>query len=213
MTIRFVRLLVLGGPMDGVEFPLLKTQATIGRGEDQDINLAGDGAVSRNHARLEWIDGDYWLEDIGSKYGTFLEDSEQQIAGKIKIEPGTIFRIGPRTSLKLVVEYIEDPILEFLQNLVQQIRPLVQSLPDDKADLFRERFALLLKQIGPDASKQKKLEVVKAVTTLVDTSFSQNIQMDSWLVKELERVRTFLNTALSDIVGKMEAEEAEESKQ
>jgi len=156
------------------------------------------------------VDGDYWLDDSGSKYGTFVENSNQRIAGKIKIESGAIFRVGPRTSLKLVVQEIDDPILEFLQNLVQQIRPLVQALPEDKATLFRERFSSLLTQMEPQASK-KNLEVVKAVTTLLDTSFEEDVQLDSWLVEELRKIRTFIDTALTDIDRRIQAEEAEET--
>jgi hypothetical protein len=43
----------------------------IGRGNTSDIRLA-DVSVSRNHAMLQYINGNFYLDDIGSKFGTLL---------------------------------------------------------------------------------------------------------------------------------------------
>jgi len=43
----------------------------LGRAEDCDVVLA-DGAVSRRHARIARHGADWWLEDLGSRGGTFL---------------------------------------------------------------------------------------------------------------------------------------------
>jgi len=45
--------------------------ALLGRAEDCDVVLA-DGAVSRRHARIARHGADWWLEDLGSRGGTFL---------------------------------------------------------------------------------------------------------------------------------------------
>jgi serine phosphatase RsbU (regulator of sigma subunit) len=45
--------------------------ALVGRAEDCDVVLA-DRAVSRRHARIARHGGDWWLEDLGSRAGTFL---------------------------------------------------------------------------------------------------------------------------------------------
>jgi predicted component of type VI protein secretion system len=45
--------------------------ALVGRAEDCDVVLA-DRAVSRRHARIVRHGDDWWLEDLGSRAGTFL---------------------------------------------------------------------------------------------------------------------------------------------
>jgi hypothetical protein len=44
----------------------------------------------------------FWLEDGGSRNGTFIEKQEEPINGRVSLRPGTLFRIG-RTWLRLDV--------------------------------------------------------------------------------------------------------------
>jgi pSer/pThr/pTyr-binding forkhead associated (FHA) protein len=90
----FFRLTVelLSGPMDGLEFEIAKQTATVGREEMNDVPLALDGLVSRQHARISFENGEYWLEDLGSRNGTFVE--EKQVKGKVRLPLGAIFRVG-----------------------------------------------------------------------------------------------------------------------
>jgi serine phosphatase RsbU (regulator of sigma subunit) len=52
-------------------FPLSKPQVTIGRRPDQDIVVA-ETWVSRSHARIECHGDEFFLVDLGSSHGTFL---------------------------------------------------------------------------------------------------------------------------------------------
>jgi pSer/pThr/pTyr-binding forkhead associated (FHA) protein len=87
-----IRVEILSGPMDGLEFEITKKMATIGREEANDIPLPLDGLVSRQHARISLENGECWLEDMGSRNGTFIE--EKQVKGKVRLPLGTIFRVG-----------------------------------------------------------------------------------------------------------------------
>ena len=49
----------------------LNGQVYIGRANNSNIRVS-DVSVSRNHAKLKYINGDFYLEDIGSKFGTLL---------------------------------------------------------------------------------------------------------------------------------------------
>ena len=49
----------------------LNGQVLIGRSNISNIRLS-DVSVSRNHAKLKYLNGEFFLEDIGSKFGTLL---------------------------------------------------------------------------------------------------------------------------------------------
>jgi pSer/pThr/pTyr-binding forkhead associated (FHA) protein len=54
----------------GHTFPLMP-HTTIGRAHSNTIQL-DDVVVSNEHALIEWRDGQWWLEDLNSSNGTFL---------------------------------------------------------------------------------------------------------------------------------------------
>jgi hypothetical protein len=76
----------------------LEPVTVIGRSMETDIAL-NDDFLSTQHARLEWRDDGWMLEDMGSTNGTFVNGFEVRDATSIK--DGDIIRIG-RIELKLV---------------------------------------------------------------------------------------------------------------
>ncbi len=115
----------MSGPLDGKKLsfdqPAIGDQRilTIGRRESCDIYMPFDNQVSRLHARLgcasepvtdssDYIASSYvlnfWLEDGGSRNGTFIEKNAQAIEGRSPIRPGMLFKIG-RTWLRLDIPY------------------------------------------------------------------------------------------------------------
>ena len=80
----------------------------VGRKEDNDLILRNDTFVSRYHAHLLWRDDGWWLEDLQSTNGTFLENqadifSDEQVQGRVvPIEHGQMFRVG-RTWLRIQI--------------------------------------------------------------------------------------------------------------
>lgn len=83
---------VMSGPMDGTEIRLTKEVLNIGRRRDNDIILVLDPYVSRNHARIIFEDGLYWLEDLNSTNGTWKDG--RRITKREKLKNGDMFRIG-----------------------------------------------------------------------------------------------------------------------
>ncbi|MFQ6104495.1 MAG: FHA domain-containing protein [Candidatus Glassbacteria bacterium] len=67
------RLQVLSGLRKGESFPLEGTALKIGRGEECEIDLR-DPVTSKEHARIEFKDGAYFIKDMKSKHGTFVND-------------------------------------------------------------------------------------------------------------------------------------------
>ena len=83
-----------GGGRVGESFPLNADRMTIGRRPDSDIFL-DDVTVSRDHALLVRRSGDYYLDDLGSLNGTYvnrhriesnrIEDGDELQIGKYKL--------------------------------------------------------------------------------------------------------------------------------
>lgn len=81
---------------------------SIGRRDTNDICLRNDTFVSRHHAYLFHQDEQWWLEDMNSTNGTFIENhldifSDQRVKEIIPIIPGQLFRVG-RTWLRIQAE-------------------------------------------------------------------------------------------------------------
>jgi pSer/pThr/pTyr-binding forkhead associated (FHA) protein/DNA-binding CsgD family transcriptional regulator len=70
---------------------------SIGRGETNDVPLPWDTEVSRLHAELECIAGEWTIVDDGlSRNGTYVNGS--RISGRARLRDGDVLRIG-RTTL------------------------------------------------------------------------------------------------------------------
>ncbi len=73
-------------------FELSKDQLLLGRHSDCDIQLRSN-TVSRRHARITRTSEGYFLEDLGSGNGTFLNG--KRVSEKVRLEPDDRIRIGP----------------------------------------------------------------------------------------------------------------------
>ena len=59
-----------------------------------DIDLTPDLRVSRPHARISFVDGEYWIEDLGSANGTEVDGQAVKGIGKVALRPGQTIRIS-----------------------------------------------------------------------------------------------------------------------
>ncbi|MFN0206381.1 MAG: sigma 54-interacting transcriptional regulator [Planctomycetota bacterium] len=108
------RLIIVEGDASCRELDIRRS-VEIGRGENCDIILL-DGAASRRHARIEARGPDYYITDLGSTNGSFvngvriresrLDDNDEIACGGVRIRfraptPGATFVVGaPAAKLK-----------------------------------------------------------------------------------------------------------------
>ena len=87
----------LNGEQRGEDFRIREGQNTIGSAADADIILH-DKAVSGKHASLRYKDQKFYLTDLDSTNGTFLNDKPDPIARE-ELKDNDVIRIG-EVSLK-----------------------------------------------------------------------------------------------------------------
>lgn len=117
-----ISLTYMSGPYDGKKLtfdqpPIGEEKIiTIGRREGCDIHIPFDNQISRLHAKLGCVSVPttssdsvntpyvltFWLEDGGSRNGTFIEKEDDVVNGRVSLRPGTLFRVG-RTWMRLDV--------------------------------------------------------------------------------------------------------------
>jgi hypothetical protein len=83
---------VEAGFRPGREKILSKERTTIGRAEACDIGLFGDPNVEKLHAAIVQAGNRYFVEDVGTPGGTFL--NEQRVVGRLPLRSGDRIRMG-----------------------------------------------------------------------------------------------------------------------
>lgn len=73
--------------------PLAGERLSLGRGESSDVALSWDAEVSRLHAELECLAGEWTIVDDGlSRNGTYVNG--QRISGRTRLRDGDVIRLG-----------------------------------------------------------------------------------------------------------------------
>lgn len=83
---------------DGIDYPLVKDEMTIGRGKSSDIRIASH-FISRIHARISTCGRATVIEDAGSKNG-ILVNSER--VTRRELHDGDVVSLGGELDLKYV---------------------------------------------------------------------------------------------------------------
>lgn len=85
------QLVVTAGALAGTRISLDGRPILLGRADDSTLVLDDDYASTR-HARLGFQDNDWFLEDLGSTNGTYLDRAK--VTGPTRVPPGVPIRIG-----------------------------------------------------------------------------------------------------------------------
>lgn len=87
-----LKLIVLAGAKEGTQIPLKKDKFIIGRASECTLR-AGSSAISRRHCAIVRKDDAWLVRDLGSRNGTFLNESA--VAEPTALKIGDEIRVGP----------------------------------------------------------------------------------------------------------------------
>ena len=88
------RLVVVKSPAfaEGHEWELNSAAVTLGRSDENDIELGRDEFASAQHARIEPRRDGVWIEDVGSTNGTYINGA--RLTRARRLTPGDVVKIG-----------------------------------------------------------------------------------------------------------------------
>lgn len=149
-------LFIENGPLQGQSFPL-KSGFIVGRSKG-DLAIR-DRKASTEHCRIDYLDNQWILVDLGSSNGTWHNNARQT---SLNLSIGTRFRIG--TTEIRVVESKASREVTWLDEIKQEVRALELSrkTPKDSSDAgtsitgFRPYLVMLFRQ-GPHAGQKMLL--------------------------------------------------------
>jgi len=119
------------------DFELGERPVTIGRSPDADMTIADDKA-SRLHCGIRLWDGDFYIKDLKSKNGTFVNG---QPVDMVKLNPGDRIRIGatvftfeqdPSKGTQTVLREVEDEMSRG-KGYTTILREIIQDAPSAAA--------------------------------------------------------------------------------
>jgi adenylate cyclase len=106
--------LIIRAPQTAEVLYELQALNTIGRHPNQNIQVL-DRIVSKEHAIITFSENAYWIQDIGSRNGTFV--NEDKIPGRTKLVDGSVIRLGETT-----MTFKEDRLSQSMMLNKSQIR-------------------------------------------------------------------------------------------
>jgi phosphoserine phosphatase RsbU/P len=160
-------LLIEKGPTQGQRLELNQDRTTFGRSASCDVVVPGT-AVSRQHAQVVRSQGNYYLEDLGSRNKTYLNNQE--------LTPRTQVSLTDNDKIKIC-----DYVCSFHLNL-----PLPDLTPDQAGEDDRESSSTLYDPpitAAPGAALQDQSAERLKVILDVSNRFSKTLELDLLLPK------------------------------
>ena len=88
-----IKVFVHNGLLQGQSFDIKQDLAAIGRGSENDIQI-NEPSVSKRHAHLLKAGDDYFIQDLKSQNGTWVNGSIIKPGKKVAVESGTAIALG-----------------------------------------------------------------------------------------------------------------------
>lgn len=139
--------------------PLSEASVSIGRQADNDIVIR-DNRASRRHARILLDDGEYWVEDLGSRHGVYVNGQKVE---KSLLKGGDVVSFGFEDSYQLTFQREEGELTKLLGQFPS---------PSKLAGAGAENLAKLRAVIEVARALQSSLTTEEVLDTVVDAALT-----------------------------------------
>lgn len=87
-----------------IELPITGLECSVGRATDNAITIPADGksGVSSHHALVYSLSGRWFIRDVGSANGTFVNGKPVPSGGTLELVQGSIIGLGPKVKLEFI---------------------------------------------------------------------------------------------------------------
>jgi hypothetical protein len=126
----------MSGTSKGQTFDLRDGINTIGRSPDNNIQVL-DKTVSRKHLKIFRKKNEYFIEDLKSRNGTFVNGARVQAGDEIEVKKGVPLAVG-RIFLHLSGDYEEEGVVDKKLQALDSI-DLSKELGNGSAELVKDR--------------------------------------------------------------------------
>jgi len=125
-----------------------RAELVLGRAPGVDI-LLQDAAISRRHARFAWKEDGVWLEDLGSRHGSFRNGA--RVKAPVRVVPGDRITLGP---LEISLESAAPAPLEETSLALEDVRLWAGAQEGllnwrEALELLHELSLMMLKDLEP----------------------------------------------------------------
>lgn len=131
-----IKLRIMSGPSKGQTFDLRDEVYTIGRSPDNNIQIL-DKTVSRKHLKIFRKKNEFFIEDLKSRNGTFVNGARVQAGDEIEVKKGVPLAVG-RVFLHLSGDYEEEGVVDKKLQALDSI-DLSKELGNGGAELVKDR--------------------------------------------------------------------------
>jgi diguanylate cyclase (GGDEF)-like protein len=90
---RMIKVFIAKGPQQGRSFVLTNNTAHIGRGLENEVQV-NEHSVSRKHARIDWENDQYFIQDLQSRNGTWIRGTLIESGVRVHVQEGVPIAIG-----------------------------------------------------------------------------------------------------------------------
>lgn len=92
-------------PSDKRQLTVSRFPCTIGRSRECEFRFTGDTQISRRHAQITFIDGEFAITDLGSDNGTSVDGVALTPRTPQKLNDGQAVKIGRQTTFDIRIQY------------------------------------------------------------------------------------------------------------
>ena len=167
------------GAGTGRVFPLLGEQSVLGRHPECDIVLES-GAVSRQHARVMTVDGDFYVEDLKSRNGTYVNG--RRVIGRQRLNE------GDRLSVCELVFTFHRESIELTQQFSEELQAETAVVFDDSRPGSNSTIMSRLDSTGTSTAMRTEQNAEAKLRALLEVSqnLSTVLALDAVLPKLLD---------------------------